>query len=333
MPAPASSIQFASPIGDVDFSLSGEWFAASSGPQLWLLPTSSLPALTVPPASSLPALNGDITQVAFSPDSTLVGVTTNKGQVVVYNVVKRQARTLFQTTLGPPIAFTPDSAHLVAVTQNGGVELWNLASSRKTADLAAEGSGATAVAAGPAYLALGMTGKIQIMDQDGNLITEIEAPGDQSLLAFSPDGSLFAASNSAGLVKVWQVQGQTFQEVGEVRKDFVSSLAFSAAGDILAIGARGTVFMLDPLTLTEKSRVLAAGDVKGLSFSSDGSFIATASQRAVQFWQVDAIPVIASQDLVIAACARLTTNLSQAQWNSLFGGEEYRLLCENLPLP
>jgi WD40 repeat protein len=333
MPAPESYLQFTNLTGDVDFSPSGEWFAASSGPQLWLLGTSRLPTLTVPPAQSLLTLNGDITQVAFSPDSVWLGVSAANGHVVVYNLQTRQPRTMFQTALQHHIAFTPDSTHLIVSTPNGAVELWSLASFRKTADLAAEGSGTVAVTAGPAYLALGMTDKIQIMDKDGNLITEMEAPGDQAVLAFSTDGSLFAASNSAGLLKVWQVDGKTFREIGELRKEFVNSLAFDPAGDTLAIGSRGNVFLLDPLTMKERGRVLLAGDVKGLSFSSDGSLMATAAQRAVQFWEVSSIPVVESQDLVVTACARLTANLSQTQWSNLFGGEEYRLLCENLPVP
>ncbi len=333
MPAPANYLQFTDLTWDVDFSPSGEWLAASSGRRLWLLELSRLPTLTVSPAQSLLTLNGDITQAVFSPDSVWLGVSAANGHVVVYNLQTRQPRTLFQTALEHHIAFTLDSTHLIVSTPSGAVELWSLASFRKTADLAAEGSGTVAVTAGPAYLALGMTDKIQIMDKDGTLITEIEAPGEQSLLAFSADGALFAASNSAGLMKVWQVEGQTFREIGELRKEFVNSLVFQPASNTLAIGARGNVFLLDPLTLKEKARVLLAGDVQGLSFSPDGSQMATASQRAVQFWEVDSLPEIDTQDLVVTACARLTTNLSQAQWNNLFGGEEYRLLCENLPAP
>lgn len=333
MPAPANYLQFTDLTWDVDFSPSGGWLAASSGRRLWLLEPSRLPTLTVSPDQSLLTLNGDIAQAVFSPDSIWLGVSAVNGHVVVYNLQTRQPRTLFQTALEHHLAFTPDSTHLIVSTPSGAVELWGLASFRKTADLAAEGSGTVAITAGPAYLALGMTDKIQIMDKDGNLITEIEAPGEQSVLAFSADGSLFAASNSAGLVKVWQVEGQTFREIGELRKEFVSSLAFQPASNTLAIGARGNVFLLDPLTLKEKARVLLAGDVQGLSFSADGSQMATASQRVVQFWEVDSLPVIDTQDLVVTACARLTTNLSQTQWNNLFGGEEYRLLCENLPVP
>lgn len=45
------------------------------------------------------------------------------------------------------------------------------------------------------------------------------------------------------------------------------------------------------------------------------------------------LEVIDSSELVAAACARLTTNFSQAQWSNFFGEEEYRVLCEELPVP
>ncbi|MBI4759632.1 MAG: TIR domain-containing protein [Chloroflexota bacterium] len=334
LPAPANYLQFNDLAGDVHFSPSGEWVAASSGPKIWLLGTSRLSTLKAGSLDpSLLTLNGDVTELLFSPDSVWLGASTANGQVLVYNMQSRQPRTLFQTALAHHIAFTPDSAHLIVAGESGAVESWSLESFRKTADLAAEGSGVVAVAAGPNYIALGMADKIQVMDADGNLIAEIEAPGVQTLLAFSADGSLFAASNSAGLVKVWQVDGKTFRETGELRKEFVSSLAFSPAGDALAVGSRDSVFLLDPLTMKETSRVPLGGDVGSLAYSTDGSLLATASQRAVQFWETASIPVIASQDLTAAACTRLTANLSQAQWSSLFSGEAYRVLCEGLPVP
>ncbi len=334
LPAPVNYFQFTDPAGDVRFSPSGEWIAASSGPGVWLLKTSRLSTLTAGTLDpSLLTLNGDVTELLFSPDSVWLGMTTSNGQVLVYNLQSRQPRTLFQTALTHHIAFTPDSTHLIVSNESGAVELWSLASFRKTADLAANGSGVVAVAAGPNYIALGMTDKIHMMETDGSLIAELEAPGSQSVLAFSGDGSLFAASNSAGLVQVWEVEGQTFREMGELRKEFVSALAFNPSGDALAVGSRNSVFLLEPFTMQETSRVSLAGDVSGLSFSADGSMMATAAQRVVQFWDTASIPVIASQDLTAAACSRLTTNLSQAQWSNLFSGEAYRVLCEGLPVP
>ncbi len=334
LPAPETYLQFNDLAGDVDFSPSGEWFAASSGPRVWLLGASRLSTLTAGALESpLLTLNGNVTDLLFSPDSVWLGASTSNGQVILYNLQTRQLRTLFQTALSHRIAFTPDSTHLLISSESGAVELWSLASFGKTADLAAEGSGVVAVTSGAGYLALGMADKIQIMDRDGNLIAELDAPGSQSVLAFSPNGSLFAASNSAGLVRVWEVKGNTFLEFGELRKEFVSSLAFSPAGDVLAVGSRNSVFLLDPLTVKETGRVSLAGDVDGLAFSANGSVLATASQRAVQFWRLSSIPPVNSEDLIVTACARLTANLSQAQWSNLFSGETYRVLCEGLPVP
>jgi WD40 repeat protein len=262
-----------------------------------------------------------------------LGVSTVNGQVLVYNLQTKQPKTLFQTGLGYQIAFTADSTYLISCSNTGAVEMWSLASFRKTADLAEDGSGATSVAVSPSHIALGTTDKIMILTPDGEAVTEIQSPGDHTLLAFNADGSLLASSNLAGLIEVWKFDGGSFTSVSSIRKDSVYSLAFNPNGLVLAVGSRNNVFLVEPLTVKEIARIPHAGDVTGLSYSVDGNRMATASLKAVQFWDMAPIQVIHSDDLVAAACLRLNANFSQAQWNNLFGSEEYRELCPGLPVP
>jgi WD40 repeat protein len=334
MPAPENYLQLNDLARDAQFSPSGDWFAASYGPRVWLLRPGQLPALT---ARSLGepnlTLNGDVENIAFSPDSSWLGLSTVNGQVLVYNLQTRQPRTLFQSGLGHQIAFTPDSQFLVASSGTGAVEMWSLASLRKTADLAEEGSGVTSVAVSPDYIALGMTDRIAVLSPDGEPVTEIESPGDHTLLAFNADGSLLASSNSAGLIEIWKFENGAFSKVDSIRKEFIRSMAFNPARSSLAVGVRDTIFLINPLTVEETARIPQAGDVTGMSYSADGAVMAAASSRAIQFWDVTRLEVIDSNELVPAACARLTTNFSQAQWSNFFGDEEYRVLCEGLPVP
>lgn len=334
MPSPENYLQFNGLAGDVQFSPSGDWLAASDGPRVWLLKPDQLSTLT---ARSLGepnlTLNGDVSDVVFSPDSVWLGLSTVNGQALVYNLQTKQPRTLFQTGLGYQIAFTPDSAYLVTCSSAGAVEVWSLASLRKTADLAGEGSGAISIAVSPSYVALGMTDRIAILSPDDEPVAEIESPGDHALLAFNADGSLLASSNSAGLIEVWKFENGNFSLVDSIRKDSVYSLAFSPNGLTLAVGSRNNVYLVNPFTVKEIARIPHAGDVVGLSYSVNGNVMATASLRAVQFWEMAQIQTIGSNDLVKAACSRLSANFSQAQWSNLFGGEEYRMLCAGLPAP
>ena len=334
MLAPQNYVQFAGPAGDVRFSPSGELLAASDGPRVWVLRPNQIPTLT---ARSLLTpdltLNSDVDNLAFSPDSVWLGASTFDGEVRVYNWLTKQPKTLFQTGLTYQIAFTADSAYLVTCSSTGVVEMWSLASFRKTADLAGEGSGAVSVAVSPTNIALGMTDKIAILSTNGEPVSEIESPGDHTLLAFSADGSLLASSNSAGLVEIWMFENESSSRVGSIRKDSVYSLAFNPSGTRLAVGTTNTVYLIDPSTVEEAARIPQPGRVMGISYSTEGDIMATASLKAVQFWDVPKIIDIPSNRLVTVACSRLTANFSQAQWSNLFGGEPYKVLCENLPVP
>ena len=334
MPAPENYLQFNGLSGDVQFSPSGDWIAASDGPRVWLLRPAQLATLTTRSLGT-PSLtmDSDVSHIAFSPNSEWLGVSTTSGQVQVYNLLTRQPKTLFQTGPGYQIAFTPDNAYLVSCSSSGIVEIWSLETFRKTADLAEEGSGAASVAVGPSYIALGLTDKITVFAPDGEQVTEIESLGDHKFLAFSRDGSLLASSNSAGLVELWKFENGDFAPIASIRKESVYSLAFDPSGERLAVGTTNTVYLVDPQTVKEAARIPHAGRVVGVSFSADGNIMATASLKTIQFWDTTKLQTIRADDLVNAACARLTANFSEAQWSSLFGKEEYRVLCEGLPVP
>jgi len=334
MPAPVNFLQFTGLAGDVQYSPSGDWLAASDGPRVWLLRPDQLSTLT---ARSLISpnltLDDDVNYLAFSPDSTWLGVATKNGQVLVYNQQTKQPKTLFQTGLTYQIAFTPDNANLITSSSTGAVEIWSLASFEKTADLEAEGSSAVSVAVGSSYIALGMTDKIAIFSPEGEPVIEIESLGDHTLLAFNADGSMLASSNSAGLVKVWKYENGKFNLVDSIRKDSIYSLTFNPSGLVLAVGSRNNIYLVNPFTVKEVARIPQAGVVTGLSYSTDGNTMAAASLKTAQFWDTTHIQTINSDSLVTAACSRLNANFSHAQWSNLFGDNEYRELCPGLPVP
>jgi hypothetical protein len=90
---------------------------------------------------------------------------------------------------------------------------------------------------------------------------------------------------------------------------------------------------MDPGTGEELARIPHAGIVNGVSFSADGTIVATASSKTLQFWNLATIRQIKRGELSQTACARLISNFDQAQWQVLFGAQPYRTLCENLPAP
>jgi WD40 repeat protein len=90
---------------------------------------------------------------------------------------------------------------------------------------------------------------------------------------------------------------------------------------------------MDVATGQEIARIPHIDIVNGVSFSIDGNTLATASSKSLQFWDMASIHQIKIDDLVPTACSHLVRNLDAAQWKTLFGDQEYRMLCENLPAP
>jgi WD40 repeat protein/methyl-accepting chemotaxis protein/energy-coupling factor transporter ATP-binding protein EcfA2 len=60
-------------------------------------------------------------------------------------------------------------------------------------------------------------------------------------------------------------------------------------------------------------------------FSADGKYLAALSSREAWFWLWD------PQQLVVAACQRLGSNISEEQWYEYVGERNYRSVCENIP--
>jgi len=334
MSAPDNYFQFDELTGEVQFSPSGEWFAGSDGPRIWLLSTGQLSTLTVNPLGE-PTLTfkDDINKIIFSPDSNWMGISTSSGQIGVYDLKTNTLKMLPPANSNGQIVFTPDSESLITCSTSGDVEVWSLATLSKTTDIAGDGSGAISLAESSDYIAVGMTDKIEIFSLTGELSTTIDSPGDHTRLIFSNDGSLLASSNSGGLIEAWRIENGGFSPLKPIRKDSVYSMAFSPDGERLAVGATNDVYLVDTSTMEEVARIPQPGKVVGLSYSADGNVMATASLRAVQFWDVTKIVNLPKDDLVAVACSRLTENFPEAQWSNLFGDEAYRILCKDLPVP
>jgi len=328
MPVPEDYIQFNGVVGAVQFSPSGDWIAASDGPRVWLLRSGQLSTLTSRSLNNPTfTLNGNVANMAFSLDSTWLGVSTENGQVFVYNLKTHQSKTLFQTGLQYQLAFSQNNETLI-VSSLERVEKWSLLNSRVDFTLAENGSGVVSVAASPSLIALGQTDKISLLSLDGERVGEIDSPGDHRLLSFNADGSLLASSNSAGLIEVWKLHGDTRELVGSIRKETVYSLAFSPDGSQLAVGAAGLVYLLDTVTVDEIARIPHAGNVSGVSYATDGKTLATTSLRSLQLWDMSKMQKIYESTLVQEACNRLVENFTEAQWKNFFSDDPYQVLCD-----
>ncbi len=133
---------------------------------------------------------------------------------------------------------------------------------------------------------------------------------------------------------LWKVEGTSFTQAGEPFQlnGKPQALAFSPDSKLLAGGSfSGFVNLWEVATVHEVARIPHGEPVTGVSFSLDGSQLFTVSRKVVRVWNISAIPRIPQEQLIPSACSHLVNNLSRDTWTSLFGNEEYRLICPSLP--
>jgi WD40 repeat protein len=335
MPTMALSTPSESLVDHVQYSPSGERLAVASENSLWLLTTDPESILRERELREQDSpFESKIVKLAFSPDSTRLGVLTEGNEVAIYDVERRVPSLLEVSGSVQDIAFSPDSQHFLATDLDGKVQVWDVRNAQLIEGPEQQYAPAFSLATSSQFLALGSSDKIQIAGVDGDGgVPPIEAAGENNLLVFNKDGSLLASVDSAGAVTIWGFQNGKFTAVTLFDKGRAVSLAFHPKGTLLAVGTATHVFLVDAKSGKELARIPHMDTVNGVSFSADGTYLATATSTFLKIWETDKIPLIKSDDLISASCSRLFENLSRDQWATFFEGESYELLCEQLPEP
>jgi WD40 repeat protein len=322
------------PVDHVQYSPSGEWMAVSSENNLWLLATDPESVLKKRQLDEHESpFESKIKKLAFSPDSTRLGVLTEGNEVAIYNVKGGAPSLLAIPSSVQDLTFSPDSQQLIINDPDGKIQVWNIASEQWVESPDQEYEPIFSLATSSRFLAMGSTDKIHITGEDSNgVIPPIESSAENVLLVFNKDGSLLASADSKGKVSIWEYKAGKFTAVGSFDKERAVSLAFRPDGTLLAVGTAKYVYLMDN-TGKELARISHMDTVNGVSFSADGSYLATASATLFQVWALDKIELIQRDRLIPAACSHLFENLSRTQWETFFAGETYQRLCENLPEP
>jgi WD40 repeat protein len=144
-------------------------------------------------------------------------------------------------------------------------------------------------------------------------------------VGFGPASALLATAGEDSTVKLWDVDSQ--EQVGELRGHtfLVRRLAFNKEGTRLAsVGLDGLIKVWD---LDSKQELLSlsghVGPVRGVTFSPDGRRLVSGGNDAtVRVFTLDLA------ELLRLGCARVTRNLTEAEWALYVGPDlEYRATC------
>jgi WD40 repeat protein len=331
MTLPELSIPFEGIVANVQYSPSGEWLAVSSEDKVWLLSPNQQTILMRPDLGT-PAQDFDsnIVELVFSPNSKVLGILT-ENETAIYDLTTGTPQLVPVTERIESIAFTPDSQQLIASDLNGNLQAWNVLNAELLPDANEFPQGSTLTSSAK-VLAVGSQDKITLLREDSNsAFRTIEFSGDNILMIFNKDGSLLASSSSSGEITIFQYQGGKFTKLTSFLQVQASSLAFHPSQTLLAIGTAKDVFFVDIASGKEVARIPHPDNVNDLAFSDDGNILVTASSEILQFWEMNKIRPIESDDLIATACSYLYEDFSPAQWEVFFPGEAHKPLCEDLP--
>lgn len=123
----------------------------------------------------------------------------------------------------------------------------------------------------------------------GHLMRVIDTtPGAD--LEFSPDGSILASGGGhEKVINLWNPESGALLNVLNAGQAFIGDIAFSPVEDILASGSRDGLIEIWNIKTGELIRTWEASDLDGLSFSADGSLLASGGYKdlSVNVWNAN----------------------------------------------
>ncbi|MBM3838777.1 MAG: hypothetical protein FJ398_12590 [Verrucomicrobia bacterium] len=211
-------------------------------------------------------------------------------------------------------ALSPNGRRLASALRNGAVQLWTVSRGQKSPilerDLRPPASSAAQPlltwAASGDYLAARLDNVYVWNGTTGELVGTLSFPSQPDPIALSPDGRLLAVGlvpegsrafgqMSSGTrpfnsrIELWDVASGTRISGWDAHKEWISDLAFSPDGQVLAsANVDNTAKLWHVPTGTLKANLLGHTlGVFGVAFSSDSRTLATAGRDALKLWNVE----------------------------------------------
>jgi WD40 repeat protein len=237
-----------------------------------------------------------VTDVAFSPDGSLVATASRNGTTALWHVRTGERFHLLDDggSAANAVAFSPDGKLLATAVADGGVRVWTVADGTRL------------------YFLTGHTNPVLSVawSRDGSELADASADGTSRLwkiegiekgelvsilaghrapvtgVVFSPDGRRLTTSSADGTARVWDAQADQVLRLLGRHPGAVETASFDPSGArVVSAGRDGTARIWDvrrrraPLVLRQRAAVTDA------SFSPDGRLVVTAgANRAAILW-------------------------------------------------
>jgi WD40 repeat protein len=259
--------------------------------RLWSVATRQ--ELGAPMSSGLEAVQA----VTFSADGTTLAAASSDGTVQLWDVATRQEAGTTMTA-GPAavgaLAFTPDGKFLAAGDTDGDVRLWDVATHGQQGATMATGAPVRALS----FSADGTT--LATAEGDGSAElwafathqqtgATLAGPGSGGVSALAFGSGVLAAGGGNGTIELWD-PARFRQSAAPVATGRVAAgggrgpAAFSARGDVVAVGSAGRVRVWDvPAGRPAGPAIEVRQAVTGLAVSPDGKTLAVIAD-GLQLW-------------------------------------------------
>jgi WD40 repeat protein len=327
----------------VMFSPDDRWLAAASDRvRLW-----QVAAPEVDPV----VLSDTQAPIAFSRQGGLLGAADADNTVLVWNTGDLRAapvRLQEHQSAITALAFSPDNRWLATGGYDDHIRLWTVENfGAKPLMLQVDVDGVNALAFSPDgkwLVAAGVMARLwQLEHLDEPPILFAGHDPIATSITFSPDGRWLFTAGWDGVIRLWQVAGETVTLANlPGNTGFLGPAAFANSsagfgGPVAAFSPDGRLFAViddnnvsmwrldnldhDPVILPGNSQTSAA-----IAFDALGRWLALAGvDGASRLWLHQA------DDLTDLACATAGRNLDSTEWQRYFPGEEYRSTCPQWP--
>lgn len=237
-----------------------------------------------PPGELLP-------HFGLSPLGNVIALGTQEGGIQLVDVASARKLRAMANRGGPVLATTMSPDGKLLVSSDGKTALaWNVATGARLAALPDDVGCKYVVFAPDGKLLLGGERNSRLWDVKKNrLIHELPIPcADVTSAMFSRDGSLLICGDTSGNVEIWDIAKRSKTRVLSGLAGYVSSLALSPDGRLLAAGAWRGIKVWE-LAGGQMRRAFAEspGDTNSLAFTPDGRALASGNgDNTILVWSI-----------------------------------------------
>jgi WD40 repeat protein len=231
------------------------------------------------------------------------------------------------------VALNSDGTRLAAGFEDGTARAWQLDTGEELSRIThGENMAVRAVAFSPddrSVASGGVDGTVRIWDvSNGKENQRFEHKSAVLAVDFSRDGRFIASGTLVGEARVWNLSTGK-QLIALMHPEGVTSLKFSSHADLIVTGSEdSTARIWNRVTGEPIVVLLQPARVNAVLFSpGDRLFLVAGSDGLARAFPVSA------QDLIAQLCARLTRNLSDAEWREYLHDTPYSKSCPDLAVP